>query len=850
MQTREIETKDLKIDNPDFLSPFTYETMTDPVIDPSGMSGNREEMDAWARNQGSAILNPSIRYTPEDLITNFALKCCIDEHPQYCSGTLLQYYQNEAEKLISILDNYLVRLAGNHELSKFQLSWPFAAICPLSLEFITDPVITPSGITYQKSAIVDWLKTHTFDPFTRQPLAKKNLVNNNNLREPLRHYITKLQNDISLKQRCIMIKDRLTQIRDSAALIHQLRKKQHNRKTLLTGTLLAAGLGYMGLLIKHIMQEYDAEQVVHPPEFQDQSPVHWFGHDVLKPLVSAGYGFVLMSLQSLSDHRNQELNAATKQCSKDQFKCHNLLHLLFKHERIDLLKRLFESVNASVLTAVINNERTSGNIKIIYLLDKLDPQLLLKHPRFLPHAAKLGDMKAVEFLLKKGIPVYTEYSNSDLTTALFHAVNEGNLPMLKLLLANGADNGELAVYLKIAAEKNHVVIIKYVLKKFPHLCRELADKKTLLNLIKAGQKEMLQLLQDAGIDLALLKEQTGEDNEMLLQAIQCAENSFRCLKSVFEKDTVSREDRLAIIKLILQSKPNLKEIILNSRILNSCSSSNEDIVIDIVKILIDAGAPVDTVKSDGDFHYTALSLAMRHGGYCKDLTQLLVNHTTENLYPILEYAIRDMNYSMIPSLLIESIKIILTKVSSQDHFEQYLDNNKFNERLAWWHLTDTIWGNKEHRGTPIFASLFAHLFNVGITLSDIPDHSNISEEFLNQVLITLPKLEKSHRREKGLSGVLLYAAKKGYFSIVKQIAPLFSVDSDIFSKSLDIANERKQHQVYNFLRHFKLNMKGQVAVVKTKYSCTTFKAKEQFVSKNSFDILADGGMLKKDRVLP
>lgn len=56
-------------------------------------------------------------------------------------------------------------------------------ICPITQEVLRDPVIDPSGHTYEKSAILDWLKNHNTSPITRTPLRAEQLVPNRALIE-------------------------------------------------------------------------------------------------------------------------------------------------------------------------------------------------------------------------------------------------------------------------------------------------------------------------------------------------------------------------------------------------------------------------------------------------------------------------------------------------------------------------------------------------------------------------------------------------------------------------------------------------------------------------------------------
>ena len=49
-------------------------------------------------------------------------------------------------------------------------------ICPITQEYMTNPVITPSGNYYEKSAILDWIEKNKTDPLTREPLTADMLV--------------------------------------------------------------------------------------------------------------------------------------------------------------------------------------------------------------------------------------------------------------------------------------------------------------------------------------------------------------------------------------------------------------------------------------------------------------------------------------------------------------------------------------------------------------------------------------------------------------------------------------------------------------------------------------------------
>lgn len=62
-------------------------------------------------------------------------------------------------------------------------SEPQSLVCPLSHETMTDPVVTPSGHTYERTAIERWLEHSPSSPVTRAPLEREQLVTNRALRD-------------------------------------------------------------------------------------------------------------------------------------------------------------------------------------------------------------------------------------------------------------------------------------------------------------------------------------------------------------------------------------------------------------------------------------------------------------------------------------------------------------------------------------------------------------------------------------------------------------------------------------------------------------------------------------------
>lgn len=62
--------------------------------------------------------------------------------------------------------------------------------CKLTMEIFRDPVITPSGVTYERTAILEHLRrVGKFDPVTRATLGEKDLSPNLALKEAVQCYL-------------------------------------------------------------------------------------------------------------------------------------------------------------------------------------------------------------------------------------------------------------------------------------------------------------------------------------------------------------------------------------------------------------------------------------------------------------------------------------------------------------------------------------------------------------------------------------------------------------------------------------------------------------------------------------
>lgn len=72
-------------------------------------------------------------------------------------------------------------MAASEEVREYAQSF----YCALTLKVMSDPVIDPEGITYERSAIEEWLKRSETSPITRSPLRIADLIPNRALREAI-----------------------------------------------------------------------------------------------------------------------------------------------------------------------------------------------------------------------------------------------------------------------------------------------------------------------------------------------------------------------------------------------------------------------------------------------------------------------------------------------------------------------------------------------------------------------------------------------------------------------------------------------------------------------------------------
>mmetsp|Transcript_21638 Transcript_21638/g.60144 ORF Transcript_21638/g.60144 Transcript_21638/m.60144 type:complete len:308 (-) Transcript_21638:737-1660(-) len=70
---------------------------------------------------------------------------------------------------------------------------PSSFLCPISHDIMTDPVVSPSGVTYDRPGITMWLNHHDHEPATNRRLFPYNLYPNLALRDQIETWVSSLQ---------------------------------------------------------------------------------------------------------------------------------------------------------------------------------------------------------------------------------------------------------------------------------------------------------------------------------------------------------------------------------------------------------------------------------------------------------------------------------------------------------------------------------------------------------------------------------------------------------------------------------------------------------------------------------
>ena len=69
-------------------------------------------------------------------------------------------------------------------------------ICPIKMEYMKHPMLSPSGNDYEKDAIIEWIKKNQTDPITREKLTVDMLVEDKEYAKKIKEYKKKFRKKI------------------------------------------------------------------------------------------------------------------------------------------------------------------------------------------------------------------------------------------------------------------------------------------------------------------------------------------------------------------------------------------------------------------------------------------------------------------------------------------------------------------------------------------------------------------------------------------------------------------------------------------------------------------------------
>ncbi|KAL3616312.1 hypothetical protein CASFOL_039702 [Castilleja foliolosa] len=111
-----------------------------------------------------------------------------EKHFLDCSESegFVDEYMKSNQNQFKALDQVFNKAAENDSPTEV----PDYLCCKITLDILRDPVITPSGVTYERAVILEHLqKVGKFDPITRESLYPSQLVSNLALKEAVRAYL-------------------------------------------------------------------------------------------------------------------------------------------------------------------------------------------------------------------------------------------------------------------------------------------------------------------------------------------------------------------------------------------------------------------------------------------------------------------------------------------------------------------------------------------------------------------------------------------------------------------------------------------------------------------------------------
>lgn len=161
------------------------------------------------KNNSYPILLPTIKHSSEhfnDYVIQFKCKKILEKLQAIDSSkyeeTLNMYPQTEEDEERQL--QLILELSKKDNNPNQDLSQKFEklsinknefddcdenyGICPITQDYMKNPVLSPSGYYYEKEAIVEWVQKHNNDPMTRQKISLNELIEDPVYRDKIIQY--------------------------------------------------------------------------------------------------------------------------------------------------------------------------------------------------------------------------------------------------------------------------------------------------------------------------------------------------------------------------------------------------------------------------------------------------------------------------------------------------------------------------------------------------------------------------------------------------------------------------------------------------------------------------------------
>jgi len=143
-----------------FYGPITEKLLKDPVVIPDGDSYERQEI----LSRGNV--------SQKNIYTNRALASIIEERVRLNESSIRSNMRSIRNNLEQILEKSVIPSVAYRPLNE-------NFYCPITFVLMHEPVIDPEGNTFERSAIISWIRANNNSPITRSALEEGDLYPNN-----------------------------------------------------------------------------------------------------------------------------------------------------------------------------------------------------------------------------------------------------------------------------------------------------------------------------------------------------------------------------------------------------------------------------------------------------------------------------------------------------------------------------------------------------------------------------------------------------------------------------------------------------------------------------------------------